>query len=102
MPSRTSSRGPSGTCSRARAAGVSPNWDTDLLGPELKELQGLDFDLALTGFDDREIDDFLADPGLDDRANLVPTAPEHPVSEARRSVALGPPPGIVRGCDEPE
>jgi ParB-like chromosome segregation protein Spo0J len=40
------------------------DWDTDFLEPELKEFQGLDFDLALTGFDDREIDDFLADPGL--------------------------------------
>jgi hypothetical protein len=47
------------------------DWDLDLLGPELKELQGPDFDLALTGFDDREIDDFLADPGLDERANIT-------------------------------
>src|ERR1700686_2805418 len=35
------------------------DWDLDLLGPELEELRGLDFDLRLTGFDDREIDDFL-------------------------------------------
>ena len=52
-------------------------WDIDLLGPELAELRGLDFDLALTGFDDREIDDFLSDPGADDRANEAPPVPEH-------------------------
>ena len=52
-------------------------WDIELLGPELAELRGLDFDLALTGFDDREIDDFLSDPGADDRANEAPPVPEH-------------------------
>src|SRR5580693_6032184 len=30
--------------------------DPDLLGPELEELKGLDFDLELTGFDQREIE----------------------------------------------
>jgi hypothetical protein len=35
----------------------------------------LDFDLSLTGFDDREIDDFLSDPGDDGRANIVPEVP---------------------------
>ena len=51
-------------------------WDIELLGPELAELRGLDFDLALTGFDDREIDDFLSDPGDDDRANEAPPIPD--------------------------
>src|SRR5712671_5120762 len=55
-------------------------WDLELLGPELEELRGLDFDLSLTGFDDREIDDFLSDPGDDDRANIVPPVPENPAS----------------------
>src|SRR3954467_12057400 len=35
------------------------DWDFDLLGPELQELKGLDFDLTLTGFDQRELDEFL-------------------------------------------
>jgi ParB-like chromosome segregation protein Spo0J len=39
------------------------DWDLDLLGPELEELHGLDFDLELTGFDQHEIDRFLADAG---------------------------------------
>jgi DNA modification methylase len=55
-------------------------WDLELLGPELEELRGLDFDLELTGFDDREVDDFLSDPGADDRANVVPPVPEHPAA----------------------
>src|ERR1700674_1737657 len=54
------------------------DWDLDELGPELEELRGLDFDLELTGFDEHEIADFLADPGADDRANLVPAVPENP------------------------
>jgi hypothetical protein len=61
-------------------------WDLGLLGPELEELRGLDFDLELTGFDDCEIYDLLADPDLDDRANLVPAV-----------AAL--PGGILRGFD---
>src|ERR1051326_6766686 len=47
------------------------DWDLELLGPELEELRDLDFDLELTGFDEHEIDDFLSDPGDDDRANQV-------------------------------
>src|SRR5262245_50049632 len=56
-------------------------WDVELLAQEFGELKGLDFDLSLTGFDDREIDDYLRDPGADDRANVVPPLPEHPFSK---------------------
>jgi len=56
-------------------------WDLELLGPELEELHALDFDLELTGFDPHEIDDFLSDPDVDDRANLVPPVPEHPTTK---------------------
>jgi DNA modification methylase len=55
-------------------------WDDELLAQELTDLKGLDFDLSLTGFNDREIDDFLRDPEDDDRADDVPPVPEHPVS----------------------
>ncbi len=55
-------------------------WDFELLGPELEELRGLDFDLELTGFDGREIDDLLSDPGDDDRANAAPPVPENPAA----------------------
>ena len=57
------------------------DWDLDLLGPELEELRSLDFDLELTGFDEREMEDLLADPDVDDRANRVPSLPEHPATQ---------------------
>jgi DNA modification methylase len=56
------------------------DWDLDLLGPELEDLKGLDFDLALTGFNERELEELLADPDLVDKANAVPDVPESPVS----------------------
>jgi hypothetical protein len=57
------------------------DWDTDLLAQELADLKGLDFDLELTGFDIREIDELLADPELDERANAVPELPKNPVTK---------------------
>src|SRR5580704_8976868 len=56
------------------------DWDLDLLGPELEDLAGLDFDLSLTGFDQHEIDKFLADPDDEDRANAAPPVPDDPVT----------------------
>ncbi len=58
------------------------SWDFDLLGPELAELKGLDFDLDLTGFNSGEYEKFLIDPNDDDRANSVPELHAHPVSTA--------------------
>src|ERR1700693_4219146 len=54
-------------------------WDEELLALELKEIQAADFDLSLTGFDGREIDDLMA---LDDdkKANAAPPLPESPAS----------------------
>src|SRR5450755_3591152 len=40
-------------------------WDEELVGLELLELKDLDFDLDLTGFDQKEIDDLLLDAGDD-------------------------------------
>jgi len=46
------------------------DWDTELLAIEIKELQAMDFDLTLTGFDPPEIDEFLfgdeAEPAEED------------------------------------
>lgn len=52
------------------------DWDFELLAVELGELKGLDIDLDLTGFDEREIDDLLRDPDADEQANIVPPLPE--------------------------
>src|SRR5690348_5671397 len=56
------------------------DWDEELLPLELLELKDVDFDLSLTGFDTKEIDDFLAKPDDDDAANATPPLPENPVS----------------------
>jgi len=54
-------------------------WDEELLSLELRELEVEKFDLALTGFDAREIDDLVALPD-EERANAAPPPPENPVS----------------------
>src|SRR5580658_284396 len=55
------------------------DWDEELLALELQELQSADFDLTLTGFDGKELDDLLA---IDDeeKANAAPPLPETPAS----------------------
>src|ERR1700694_2142947 len=40
------------------------DWDEDLLAQELLEIQKADFDLSLTGFDVKQIDDLLASCSL--------------------------------------
>src|SRR5437763_1405720 len=56
------------------------DWDEELLALELEELNASDFDLGLTGFDQKEIDDLLAIPDDNDQANAAPPLPENPVS----------------------
>ncbi len=55
-------------------------WDDELLSLELQELSEADFDLSLTGFDPKELDDLLIAPEEDERANATPPLPENPVS----------------------
>jgi len=55
-------------------------WDEDLLTVELQELNEADFDLSLTAFDPKELDDLLVAPEADQIANAVPPLPESPVS----------------------
>jgi DNA modification methylase len=59
-------------------------WDEELLGLELLELKGLDFDLDLTGFNTDELDTYLAGidatPGLTDED----AAPELPATAVTR------------------
>ncbi len=56
------------------------DWDDELLALELKELNEADFDLSLTGFDTKELDDLLADPADDAAADAAPPLPIDPVS----------------------
>jgi len=54
-------------------------WDDELLALELQEIQDLDFDLSLTGFDPGEIDDLLVLED-DEKANAAPPLPESSAS----------------------
>ena len=61
---------------------LNAGWDDELLALELEELKDLDFDLALTGFSDDELDGLLTleeIEGLTDE-DAVPEVPENPVS----------------------
>lgn len=56
-------------------------WNRELLSTELFDLQGMDFDLKLTGFDDLELKGFLRQGGLfDDDEDKVPALPAHATS----------------------
>jgi DNA modification methylase len=55
------------------------DWDEELLSLELQELSAADFDLDLTGFNPKELDDLLALPD-EEKANEAPPLPENPVS----------------------
>ena len=65
------------------------DWDEELLALELQDIQGSDFDLALTGFSPGEIDSLLALED-DERANATPPLPESPVSRPGDLWLLGP------------
>src|ERR1039458_3270050 len=56
------------------------DFDEELLALEIQELNEADFDLSLTGFDPKEIDDLLLGSDDDDRANAAPPLPEIPGS----------------------
>lgn len=56
------------------------DWDEDLLLQELRALQMADFDLSMTGFDDRELDQMLMDMVAGDKdPDDVPETPDDPV-----------------------
>ena len=63
------------------------DWDPELLKLELQEIQGLDFDLNLTGFDVPEIEELLAVPGGDEET--VPPLPPVAASQAGDVWLLG-------------
>jgi DNA modification methylase len=58
------------------------NWDDELLAQELKDIEESGFDIALTGFDSKEIDDLMAALDADDESDEIPPVPIDPVSRA--------------------
>lgn len=70
--------------------GQEAEWDMDLLGLEMRDLVGDEFDLSLTGFDDLELESLFADKteGLTD-PDVVPDVPEDPVAKTGDVWLLG-------------
>lgn len=66
---------------------LDAGWDEDLLAEELKALEGLDFDLALTGFELDELYDMLADETEEE--TVVPEPPDDPVTRPGDLWVLG-------------
>lgn len=77
------------------------DWDEELLALELQELQTADYDLALTGFDGKELDDLLAMDD-EDKANAAPPLPESPASRLGDLWILGPHRVLCGDCTSPE
>ena len=69
---------------------LNAGWDTDLLGAEFAALEGLGFDLSLTGFGADEIAGLMnvGSPGLTDPDD-VPALPEEPVTQGSNVWLLG-------------
>jgi DNA modification methylase len=70
---------------------LNAGWDLEFLKIELLDLQSEDFDLSLTGFDDDELNDLLAQAvteGLTDE-DAVPEAPEEPKTKPGDIYQLG-------------
>ena len=67
-------------------------WDDELLALELQDLKGIDYDLALTGFDAGELRSLLDNgpaTGLTDE-DAVPATPAEPVTNPGDLILLGP------------
>jgi DNA modification methylase len=78
------------------------DWDDELLALELQELNEADFDLSLTGFDTKELDDLLADPADDAAADAAPPLPADPVSRAGDLWLCGPHRVLCADCTSAE
>jgi DNA modification methylase len=71
-------------------------WDHELLALELKELADAGFDATLAGFDQKEIDDFLAslerdaEPEANDVEDAVPEPPAEAVTRSGDLWLIGP------------
>jgi DNA modification methylase len=77
------------------------DWDEELLALELQELNTEDFDLELTGFNPKEIDDLLALPD-EEKANQTPPVPETPISRVGDLWLCGKHRVLCGDCTKPE
>lgn len=72
---------------------LNAGWDDEMLALELSELQDLDFDLSLTGFDDDELNSLFEDTAEEVQgqtdADAVPEPPKTPVSKQGDIWVLG-------------
>jgi DNA modification methylase len=67
---------------------LNAGWNPELLRLELGELQGLEFDLALIGFDEAQLAALTANPGLTD-PDEVPEPPAVPIAQRGEVWQLG-------------
>jgi DNA modification methylase len=70
---------------------MNAGWDMEFLKLELQDLEDADFDLSLTGFDDKELDALLAPEitqGLTDE-DSVPDIPKEPITKLGDIYILG-------------
>ena len=69
---------------------LNAGWDFDMLKVEFNDLIDMDFDLSLIGFDDKELNQILADPteGLVD-PEVIPQTPVEPISKVGDMWLLG-------------
>ena len=66
------------------------NWDDELLAQELRDIEASGLDIALTGFDSKEIDDLLASLEEQEPSEEVPLPPAVPVSRTGDLWLCGP------------
>jgi DNA modification methylase len=65
-------------------------WDEELLKLELRDLKAFDYNLALTGFDDTELEQLLRPAHSDEAENAVLEPPADPVTQPGDLWILGP------------
>jgi DNA modification methylase len=78
------------------------DWDDELLALELQELSEANFDLNLTGFDPKEIDDLLLVLDDGDKADEAPPLPENPTSRPGDLWLCGPPRILCGDATDPQ
>jgi DNA modification methylase len=66
------------------------DWDDELLAQELREIEEAGFDLSLTGFDSKEIDDLMAALEADEPGEQVLPPPANPASRVGDLWICGP------------